>query len=83
MSDTTEQEPEGLDVSREAEPSADYEAGRRAERERIAAIVESPAAEGRKELAVHLALHTPDIAHEQAIALLEKAPRPRQTPPIH
>lgn len=59
-----------------------YEEGKAAERARIAAIVESPEAEGRRDLAVHLALHT-NMNPEQAASLMSKAPRPQQGPALH
>lgn len=47
--------------------------GARSERDRVAAIIRSPAADGRYQQAVNLALHT-DMTADAAIALLMTKP---------
>lgn len=65
---------DGTDAPAEGEgPPAGEAAARRAERRRIAGILAAPAAAGRGEFALHLALHTAMPAPE-AVALLAAAP---------
>lgn len=71
-------------VSRENKlaQQAAYREGVQAERERIIAIVGHPEADGRMELAVHIALAT-SMTHQQALEALKAAPRLSPSPQVH
>ncbi|MEJ2630921.1 MAG: hypothetical protein P8011_01615 [Acidihalobacter sp.] len=51
------------------------ESGRKMERERILRLLDEPEARGRIQMAIHIALHHPDMSFEMTKAMLSKAPR--------